>query len=193
MLIPTLLYCFFLFLKLAVRLGLTWELVAAWPMWIGVALGTQLVKLDRILAEYLRLYHQKDIKEINMRSLILNFNIVLGRLKEQSKKQLETAELATQTAELATQNAVFAAGWTVVALFGMTSAIGFLGKGVVLGVGLQLFVRVAKSLVAIPGIPRLTPEKLVWFFAPIKRRLPKNEMAIAGVIFLTFFGVISFF
>jgi len=175
MIIPTLLYSFFLFLKLAVRLGLTRELVSAWPLWIGVALGSQLVRLDRILAEYLRLYQQKDIKEINMRSLTANFNIVLRRLKEQSKEQLEVAELATQ-------NVVFAAGWAGVALFGMTSTIGWLGRGVVLGVGLQLAVRVAKA-----------PRRLDWFFQPIKRQLSDREKKWGAAIFLAIFTVLSFF
>ena len=172
----------YLFLKLAVRLGLTGELVAAWPMWLGLALGTQLVKLDRILAEYLRLYHQKDIKVRDTRSLIGNFNIVLRRLREQPKDLLEIAELATQ-------NVVFAAGWAGVALFGMTSTIGpafggasFLGKGVVLGVGLQLAIRVAKS-----------PQRLEWFFQPIKRQLTDNEKKWAAFIFLTVFAILSFF
>ena len=177
MIIPTLLYSFFLFLKLAVRLGLTRELVSAWPLWIGGALGSQLVMLDRILAEYLRLYQQKDIKEINMRSLTANFNIVLRRLKEQSKEQLEVAELATQ-------NVVFAAGWAAVALFGMTSTIGWIGKGIVLGVGLQLAIRVAFNL---------KPERLDWFYQPIKRQLSDREKKWGAAIFLAIFTVLSFF
>jgi len=195
MIIPTLLYSFFLFLKLAVRLGLTGELVSAWPLWLGVALGTQLVKLDRILAEYLRLYQQKDIKEINARSLIKNFNIALRRLmgRPGSAGKSPAVDLVPEKGEvLISQNIVFAAGWAGVALFGMTSTIGFLGKGVVLGVGLQLAIRVAKSLFEIKEKIAVKPDRLTWFFAPIKRQLPGNEMAIAALIFLGIFIVFSF-
>ena len=109
----------------------------------------------------------------------------------------------------ATQNAIFAAGWAAVALFGMTSTIGFLGKGVVLaggwgvvallgmtstigwigkgivlGVGLQLAIRVAFNL---------KPERLDWFYQPIKRQLSDREKKWGAAIFLAIFTVLSFF
>lgn len=148
MLIPTLLYSFFLFLKLAAWLGLTWELVSAWPLWIGMAAGVNFYRLEKIIKHY-------------------NFYNLYPPGKDES----------------VSQNILFAAGWAAVALFGITSTIGFLGKGVVLGVGLQLAVKVAKDF----------PHRLDWFYQPIKRQLSENEKKWGAAIFLAVFAILSFF
>lgn len=148
MIIPTLVYSFFLFLKLAARLGLTGELVSAWPLWLGLAVGVNFWRLENFIKRY-------------------NFYNLYSSAKDESLSQ----------------NILFAAGWAAVALFGMTSAIGWLGRGVVLGVGLQLAVKVAKDF----------PQRLDWFYQPIKRQLTASEKKWGAVIFLTVFGILSLF
>ena len=158
MIIPTLIYSFFLFLKLGVRFGLTRELVSAWPLWIGVAAGVNFYRLEKIIKRY-------------------NFYNLYPGGKDES----------------ISQNILFAAGWAVVGLFGMTSTIGFLGKGVVLGVGLQLAIKVGKDLVEINEKINLRPERLDWFYLPIKRQLTDREKKWGGLIFLVIFAGLSFF
>lgn len=97
------------------------------------------------------------------------------------KLKTENREQITENRAVS-QNILFASGWAAVALFGMTSTIGWLGKGVVLGVGLQLAVRVAKDF-----------HHLDWFYLPIKRQLTDDEKKWGAVIFLVIFGVLSFF
>lgn len=148
MIIPALVYSFFLFLKLSVRPGLTQGLLSAWPLWPGLAIGVNFWRLENFIKHY-------------------NFYNLYS----------------SKTDESFSQNILFAAGWALVALFGLTSAVGWLGRGVVLGVGLQLAVRVAKDF----------PHRLDWFYQPIKRQLTDNEKKWGAIIFLAVFAILSFF
>lgn len=175
MLVPSLLYSFFLFLKLAVRLGLTGELVAAWPLILGLTVGVNLWRLDSRLSVF---SYQLSVKGLSV------FGLPVKETDKPKTDKLGTENRQPRTDNWSTsQNILFAAGWAVVALFGMTSTIGWLGRGVVLGVGLQLAVRVAKDF----------PHRLDWFYQPIKRQLTNSEKKWGAVIFLAIFTILSLF
>lgn len=188
MIVPTLLYSFFLFLKLAVRLGLTGELAAAWPLWLGVAAGVNLYRLDNLLSVF---SFRLSVYGLSVFSLPVLKRLINRKLTNLEPKT-DNRELITENRSIS-QNILFAAGWAVVALFGMTSTIGFLGKGVVLGVGLQLAVRVAKDLFEFREKIRLKTDKIDWFYLPIKRQLTDDEKKWGAIIFLTLFAILSFF
>lgn len=185
MIIPSLVYSFFLFLKLAVRLGLTGELVSAWPLWIGMAAGINLWRLDNLLSVF---SFRLSVYGLSVFSL----PVIKTEKPKTGKLETENREPKTDNWPIS-QNILFAAGWTAVALFGMTSTIGWLGRGVVLGVGLQLAVRVAKDIFEIREKIRLKTDKIDWFYLPIKRQLTDDEKKWGAIIFLSAFGILSFF
>lgn len=139
-LIATISYLVVLIVFRFAKFGAGTEFYQAWPLLVGVPLGTQLVWLDLYLCK--RFHLRED--------------------------------------HLLTQHVLFAAGWIVIALFGITSTSGWIGKGFIMGVGLQL---AGRGSLSSPIIPH--------FFWPIKRTLPESEKKWAVRIFLGAFGLLT--
>lgn len=113
------LYPLLAILILALKRGVSSQLIDAWPFLVGLALGACFIQLDRWIKRF---------------------------------------EKTRDNSRLFSQNVLFAAAWIPLSMFAMTSTRSWLGKGVVLGIGLQLSLKLWTG-----------KQSLDWFFWPIKR------------------------
>lgn len=94
-----------------------------------------------------------------------------------------SAHLHLENNHLTSQNILFAYGLLAVAFFGLTSTSSWLGKGFVLGIGLQLSWAMIQSWRA---------RKTDWIFWPIKREISLSERKWAIGVYLVMFGLLTF-
>lgn len=135
----------------------TWEPVVSWL--IGGFIGYWLLSLDRLvdvylthpetqLAHYVRYYIQKG-----------NYRWAWMTL---GKRQAEQTRLTFHSA-------LFQVIWVMLAVFAFTSTSGFLGKGVVIGLGLHLLLNEWRDYIG-------SPERLRrWLFWQVQREVTAKE------------------
>lgn len=166
----------------AFRMGSVAPLLSQWTFLVGIPVGVLFVWADVVIEAYLQPGSQASRM---LKGVLRSRENVLSRA---NKAITLVRSLASHGTHLCSQNVLFAGLWVVMALFGLTSTSSSFGKGVVLGIGLQLVVRLVQSM-RVGGHEPLTVnnEPLRWFFWPIRANLSIRQRRFIAEGFLALF------
>ena len=184
------------------RMGSISPLFSQWPFLVGIPVGVLFVWIDVVVESYL--HPGSQTSRLLHRMIYGN-----GGMVDRVQRTISLVRtLATRDAHLCSQNVLFAGLWIVMALFGLTSTTSAFGKGVVLGIGLQIVVRLVQSLRAkgqglrakgsreetrmLPSAFILQPSSLSWFFWPIRQGFSFQQERLVAGGFLAIFALLTF-
>lgn len=169
------------------RMGSVVPLLSQWPFLVGIPVGALFVWIDVVVEAYL---HPGSQTARLFKRMIRGDGAAFDRI---GRTVVLVRTIATRDTHLCSQNVLFAGMWIVMALFGLTSTSSAFGKGVVLGIGLQLVVRLIQSMrVSDHELRTMNNEPLHWFFWPIHQSISiRQERLVAGG-FLAVFALLTF-
>lgn len=200
MLLAVLVYMGVVALWKVFRMGSVAPILSQWMFLVGIPVGVLFVWIDVVVEAYLHPGSQTT------RLFKRTMHGDGGAFDRVRRTVMLIRSLAARDTHLCSQNVLFAGLWVVMALFGLTSTTSAFGKGLVLGIGFQLVVRLVQSLKAEGRGPRdegrnaigfplsfgLHPSSLSWFFWPIHQTFSfQQERFVAGG-FLAIFTILTF-
>lgn len=169
------------------RMGSLAPLLSQWMFLVGIPVGVLFVWIDVVVEAYL---HPGSQTARLLQRTIHGDGGLLGRVR---RTITLVRALATRDTHLCSQNVLFAGLWIVMALFGLTSTSSAFGKGMVLGIGLQLVVRLVRSLRQVRHVlPATSYEPLRWFFWPIRQSFSIRQERLVADGFLAVFVLLTF-
>lgn len=169
------------------KMGSVAPLFSQWTFLVGIPVGVLFVWIDVVVEASLHPSSQTS------RLLKRTIHGDGGAFDRIGRTVVLVRMLATRETYLCSQNVLFAGLWVVMALFGLTSTTSAFGKGVVLGIGLQLVVRLVQSM-RLSGHEPLTMnhEPLRWFFWPIRQSFSVRQERLVAGGFLAIFALLTF-
>lgn len=182
MLLAVLVYLLVVAILKIVHTGSVIPLFSQWTFLVGIPLGALFVWLDLAVNAYLH----PDGKNARLLKGTINGGGTLFQRGQQTIKALRA--LTASEDHLCSQNILFAGLWIVMALFGLTSTTSPIGKGLVLGIGLQLVVRTLRSLRQMDAQGEAA---FHWFYWPVKRAFTLTEERWVAEGFLVVFLLLT--
>lgn len=169
------------------RMGSVAPLLSQWTFLVGIPVGVLFVWIDVGVEAYL---HPGSQTARLLQRTIHGSGEPIDRVR---RTVALVRSLAARDTHLCSQNVLFAGLWIVMALFGLTSTSSAFGKGVVLGIGLQLSVRLLGSLRQLhQALGTRHQQPLLWFFWPVRQNFSiRQERFVAGG-FLAIFALLTF-